>query len=111
MILYKRAQSFVDYVLIISIIGILFAGIQVYLQRGIQAHIKWQSDTLGVQEDWINYDNGSYNLSSENVIETENIQKTESATVSGAQKYGFKDEQEKEMESSQFNRSDTRLDW
>ncbi len=111
MILYKRAQSFVDYVLIISIIGILFAGIQVYLQRGVQAHIKLHADTLGVQDDWIEYDNGAYDTYWESSTETGSTQKTEYATTPGAQKYGYEKDLQRQKESSQFTRSDTKKEW
>jgi len=48
----RKAQSIAEYALVIGIALTAMMGIQVYLQRGIQAHIKEGSDTLGLQKDW-----------------------------------------------------------
>ena len=48
----QKAQGLAEYAITISIVLAALMGLQVYLQRSVQAHIKEASDSLGLQENW-----------------------------------------------------------
>lgn len=45
----NRAQNFVEYTLILGIVGLALFGMQAYFKRGIQSVIKMTADDLGPQ--------------------------------------------------------------
>lgn len=49
-LLSKRAQSLIEYSLILAILGAALVGMQVYMKRGIQGVVKTAADQLGTQE-------------------------------------------------------------
>ena len=59
----KKAQSIVEYAMVVALVGTLFVSIQNYLQRGIRAHIKNTADTFGIQQEWRDHDDGSAEFS------------------------------------------------
>jgi len=46
------AQSTTEYVIFLSLLIAVFTGIQIYLQRTVQGHIRLSSDILGEQQQW-----------------------------------------------------------
>jgi len=50
-------QSIIEYSVLLGLLAAVFAGMQVYMRRGIQAAIKISADQLGNQEDGFAYVN------------------------------------------------------
>lgn len=46
----RKAQSLIEYSLILAIIGAVLLGMQVYMKRGIQGVVKTAADQLGPQQ-------------------------------------------------------------
>ena len=46
----KKAQSVIEYAILLALVGAALAGMQVYMKRGLQGVVKFQADQLGPQQ-------------------------------------------------------------
>lgn len=53
MILKKKAQSLLEYTLILGVVAVALVGMQVYFKRGVQSMVKVVADDFGNQGDLI----------------------------------------------------------
>ena len=66
----KRAQSIVEYSIILVIIAAALMGMQTYMKRGIQAAVKVSCDQLGPQEVTINSNKQASTVSTTNATKS-----------------------------------------
>ncbi|MFC1599301.1 hypothetical protein ACFL2W_00770 [Candidatus Omnitrophota bacterium] len=58
-----RAQSIMEYVLVIGLVSIALGAIQSYTRRGVQSIIKVSTDRLGNQTDYTKREKNDYEIS------------------------------------------------
>jgi hypothetical protein len=86
-----KAQSILEYAVVLAVVSAALAGMQLFFRRGIQASIKLAADQIGAQQDSADVDivRGGVNISSASTSNAQTLSSSTESTsrfVGGAQR-------------------------